>query len=293
MDTSERRAHRLAAYEKLLADRPHLFSNPDDAPFRILLDAKSQNDVADASAEMARAQGLPEEFGDIGVIYQDRYVTVVRDAVLFPSGVPGAYVRVCPSSDGVGAAILPVLSDGRIVLVRHFRHADRQWHWEVPRGFGEPGEQGDVTARREAEEELGCPARELIHLGAMEADTGMAAPVPSCTWPVSMRTSSGSPRPKAPRPRESARSGRSDRKSLSRCSWTVGSPTRSRSRPSPTPGPAATCDHRSGARRRIPAMRSRDGPSRRGTLSGRWRRIYAAVAPQAAAGRPKGTAWDG
>lgn len=175
VDTSERRAHRLAAYEKLLADRPHLFSNPDDAPFRILLDAKSQNDVADASAEMARAQGLPEEFGDIGVIYQDRYVTVVRDAVLFPSGVPGAYVRVCPSSDGVGAAILPVLSDGRIVLVRHFRHADRQWHWEVPRGFGEPGEQGDVTARREAEEELGCPARELIHLGAMEADTGMAA----------------------------------------------------------------------------------------------------------------------
>ncbi|WP_327348956.1 NUDIX hydrolase [Streptomyces europaeiscabiei] len=59
--------------------------------------------------------------------------------------------------------------------MRHFRHADRQWHWEIPRGFGEPGEQGEATARREVEEELGCSARELIRLGAMEADTGMAA----------------------------------------------------------------------------------------------------------------------
>ncbi|GAA2828778.1 NUDIX hydrolase [Kitasatospora sp. CM 4170] len=175
MDVSQRRAERLAAYQKLAAERPHLFENPEDAPFRILLDPAAQNEVADAAAELALVQGLPEEFGDIGVVYQDRYVTVVRDAVLFPSGVSGAYVRVCPTGDGVGAAVLPVLHDGRVVLVRHFRHADRQWHWEIPRGFGEPGEEGDATARREAEEELGCPVAEVLRLGAMEADAGMAA----------------------------------------------------------------------------------------------------------------------
>ncbi|WP_241846223.1 NUDIX hydrolase [Streptomyces sp. MJM1172] len=175
MGAVERRALRLAAYQKLVEDRPQLFINPDDAPFRILLDPAVQNQVADAAAASACSQGLPEEFGDIGVVYQDRYVTVVRDAVLFPPGVPGAHVRICPTSDGVGAAVLPVLEDQRIVLIRHFRHSDRQWHWEIPRGFGEPGEKGDSTARREVEEELGCSVRELVHLGAMEADSGMAA----------------------------------------------------------------------------------------------------------------------
>ncbi|MFJ3792774.1 NUDIX hydrolase [Kitasatospora sp. NPDC090091] len=177
MDVSERRARRLAAYQRLVNDRGHLFKNPEDAPFRILLpdDPAAQNEVADAAAALARVQGLPEEFGDIGIVYQDDYITVVRDAVRFPSGESGAYVRICPTADGGGAAVLPVLEDGRVVLVHHFRHADRQWHWEIPRGFSEPGETGDATARREAEEELRCPVGELLELGAMNADTGIAA----------------------------------------------------------------------------------------------------------------------
>ncbi|WP_307805100.1 NUDIX hydrolase [Streptomyces sp. VRA16 Mangrove soil] len=175
MDDTARRAQKLTAYQKLAAERPALFVNPDGAPIRILLDAEAQQEVADIAAADARARGLPVEFCDIGVQYQDRYVTVVRDAVRFPGGVTGAYFRVCATSDGVGAAVLPLLDDGRIVLLRHFRHADRQWHWEMPRGFGEPGDDGAATARREVEEELGCPVRELIALGAMEADTGMAA----------------------------------------------------------------------------------------------------------------------
>ncbi|WP_155370541.1 NUDIX hydrolase [Catellatospora vulcania] len=68
--------------------------------------------------------------------------------------------------------MLPVLPDGRILLVRHFRHATRRWHWETPRGFAEPGADGAATAAREIEEEVGVPADEVIFLGALDVDTG-------------------------------------------------------------------------------------------------------------------------
>lgn len=170
-----RRSGRLAAYEKLRTERPELFINPPGAAYEILLDLAAQLEVADLGAEAARAGGLPAEFGDIGVLYQDRYVILVRDAVRFPNGERRSYVRICGGTNGIGAAVLPVLEDGSVVLIRHFRHADRRPFWEIPRGFGEPGEDGAATARREVEEELGCTAREIVYLGAFNGDTGLRA----------------------------------------------------------------------------------------------------------------------
>ena len=55
-----------------------------------------------------------------------------------------------------GTAILPVLPDGRIGLVRNYRHPLELEAWEAPRGFLDPGE-GDTAAAalRELEEETG------------------------------------------------------------------------------------------------------------------------------------------
>ncbi|MFF7155300.1 NUDIX domain-containing protein [Streptomyces sp. NPDC008139] len=171
----ERRRARLAAYDELRALRPELFENPPGAAVEILLDSADQDEVTRQTAELAVAFGLSEDVGDIGVVYRDPYLRLVRDAVRFRSGRLGTYIRAVGDTAIGGAAALPVLSDGRIVLLHHFRHATRAWHWEIPRGFGDAGEGGEATARREAREELGCEVREVVHLGAFASDSGLSA----------------------------------------------------------------------------------------------------------------------
>ena len=51
--------------------------------------------------------------------------------------------------------ILPLLSDGRIVLVKQFRLATEGIIWEIPAGTLEKGESPENCARRELEEETG------------------------------------------------------------------------------------------------------------------------------------------
>ncbi len=86
-----------------------------------------------------------------------------------------------PSGGHAGAAVLPV-HDGCIVLLRHFRHSTRQWHWEIPRGFAESAESPERTARRELAEEIGAAARSIQFLGDVHADTGVAASKVGLFW---------------------------------------------------------------------------------------------------------------
>ncbi|MER5874692.1 NUDIX hydrolase [Streptomyces sp. NPDC001910] len=167
----------LTDYEALREHRPELFVNPPGAAFEILFDRADQDRAADAMARLAVAAGLPESVGDIGVVYRDAYFCLVRDAVRFADGRLGTYIRIVPASASGGAAVLPLLADGRVVLLRQFRHASREWHWEIPRGFGAPGEDGAGTAARELQEELGVHVVDFTYLGALSPDTGLRAGV--------------------------------------------------------------------------------------------------------------------
>ncbi|MDN3359264.1 NUDIX domain-containing protein [Actinomadura sp. DC4] len=151
-----------AAYERLRRSRPELFENPPGAPIEIL-------------------PAFPSEEGPYGVLYSDPYITLLRDPVRLFDGPVGGYFRVVPSAGHGGAAILPVY-DGRVILVRHFRHSTRRWHWEIPRGFSEPGESLEETARRELEEELKVTAVDLRPLGLIHVDTGLTAGGSGLFW---------------------------------------------------------------------------------------------------------------
>ena len=59
------------------------------------------------------------------------------------------------------AVILPLLPDGRIVTIRHFRRAVDKELIELPAGTLEPGETPAQTAFRELEEETGYRAGSL------------------------------------------------------------------------------------------------------------------------------------
>lgn len=61
-------------------------------------------------------------------------------------------------------AIVAWLEDGRVLLVRQYRHAARRHLIEVPAGRIEPGETPLAAARRELEEETGMRAREWREL---------------------------------------------------------------------------------------------------------------------------------
>lgn len=60
--------------------------------------------------------------------------------------------------------IVPLLRDGRIVLIQQYRHPLREWVWEIPAG-SIADESPEETARRELLEEIGGSCDELIPLG--------------------------------------------------------------------------------------------------------------------------------
>ena len=61
--------------------------------------------------------------------------------------------------------VVPVTSDGRFVLVRHYRHVSRTLTWEIPGGMVDPGESPAGAAARETLEETGYGGGELLFLG--------------------------------------------------------------------------------------------------------------------------------
>ncbi len=73
-----------------------------------------------------------------------------------------------------GVAVLPVLPDGRIVLLRNWRHAVGTWSWEVPKGFIDEGEDPAAAARRELAEETGL-AGDLVPLGEAFSEPAVLA----------------------------------------------------------------------------------------------------------------------
>jgi ADP-ribose pyrophosphatase len=71
------------------------------------------------------------------------------------------------------AYILPLLDDGRVVLLRQYRPVVRAQLWELPAGTIEAGESPEACARRELVEEAGYDAGRLEPLGEALADPGL------------------------------------------------------------------------------------------------------------------------
>ncbi len=90
------------------------------------------------------------------MVYEGRVFGVRRDEVDEPGGVRA--VREVITHPG-SVVILPVLEDGRVVMVRQYRHATRQYMWELVAGRKEPGETPKQGAARELLEETGYRAK--------------------------------------------------------------------------------------------------------------------------------------
>jgi len=94
-------------------------------------------------------------------LFQGRVFSLKREHIAEPSGlVATREIVVHPGS----VVVLPVLTDGRIVLIRQYRHAAGQYLWELVAGHKEPDEDPLEGAHRELEEETGYTAKRVRKL---------------------------------------------------------------------------------------------------------------------------------
>ena len=95
------------------------------------------------------------------VIYAGRVFGVRSERVVEPGGV--TVTRDVVTHNG-SVVLLPVFPDGRILLVRQYRHAVGKHLWELVAGRIEPSEPPLPAARRELLEETGYTARRFVKL---------------------------------------------------------------------------------------------------------------------------------
>ena len=86
---------------------------------------------------------------------------VHRDTMIEPGGVRVTRDLVVHSKSVV---VMPIFPDGRILLIRQYRHAPAGFMWELVAGRVDEGEQPLSAARRELLEETGYSAKRFRKL---------------------------------------------------------------------------------------------------------------------------------
>jgi ADP-ribose pyrophosphatase len=97
-------------------------------------------------------------------IFQGRIISLAVEEHRLPDGRSARFEIVRHPG---GAAVLPVLPDGRLVLIRQWRPAVGAMVLELPAGRLEPGEAPETCARRELQEEVGYRPGHLEPLGEL------------------------------------------------------------------------------------------------------------------------------
>ena len=92
------------------------------------------------------------------IVYEGKVFGIRRDEVIEPTGVRTTREMITHPGSVV---VLPVLPDGRVLLIQQYRYAARQYLWELVAGRMDPGETPIEGAARELKEETGYSAKKL------------------------------------------------------------------------------------------------------------------------------------
>lgn len=109
------------------------------------------------------------EILEIRQVFANAFVEVYNDRVRFPNGDEGENFRWHWTAP-YGVVALPRLPDRSVFLIEQFRHMDRAWRIEAPRGFGNTDEAPAAAAQREVEEETGQTVRRVHPLRSLGHD---------------------------------------------------------------------------------------------------------------------------
>jgi len=162
-------------YQLFQKKYPQFFTN-ENFPFQIVTDPKIIKQWQENERKILKKKKQPLSRADIGIIVDDPYFLLIRDLVIFPNGEMRGYTRLITRAildNGEGVVVLPMY-ENKIILLHQFRHATRQWHYEFPRGYGEPDISPQENAIKEIHEEISSSVEksDLIDLGKFYNNTG-------------------------------------------------------------------------------------------------------------------------
>jgi ADP-ribose pyrophosphatase len=129
---------------------------------------RTRGKAGDAGSEPVDDALLREDLRERRTVFEGRLLTLHVD-VVETAGRGTASREVVDHPGAVGIVALD--AEGRILLVRQWRHAVGRALWEIPAGTLGRGEPPEAAARRELAEETGFTARRWQALG-----TGPVAP---------------------------------------------------------------------------------------------------------------------
>jgi ADP-ribose pyrophosphatase len=97
-------------------------------------------------------------------LFKGNFLHAKRDTVRLPDGKSATREYVVHPG---AVVVVPLLDDGRVVMVRKYRYPIERVMTEFPAGKLDPGEDPLFCGLRELQEETGYTAREWAHAGAM------------------------------------------------------------------------------------------------------------------------------
>ncbi|WP_286264538.1 ADP compounds hydrolase NudE [Thalassotalea atypica] len=96
-------------------------------------------------------------------VAKSRLFAIEQIDLTFSNGQQREYERMMGSGRGA-VMVVPMLDDDTMLLVREYCAGTHSYELGFPKGLIDAGEQADIAANRELQEEIGFGARTLTHL---------------------------------------------------------------------------------------------------------------------------------
>ena len=106
------------------------------------------------------------------------WLTARRDTVELPTGAVNDEYYVLEYPDWIN--VIAVTTDGRMVMVRQYRHALGQTCFEIVAGVTEQGEDPETAARRELQEETGYAGGRWLKLMEVSSNASTCTNMTHC-----------------------------------------------------------------------------------------------------------------
>ena len=111
---------------------------------------------------MQESKDLIEKQKHSEKVFSGKLLHVYYDEVILPDNTESS--REWIKHPGA-SAVVPIFSNGDVLLVNQYRYPAKQIFLEVPAGKIDKGEDPHQTAERELKEETGATAKELYYIG--------------------------------------------------------------------------------------------------------------------------------